>query len=78
MPSRPHRGPLQHTPEQRPWWDRSAADRAKAAVGDATTPTNGWKPALACSAVEAQKVKLEEVEVRQVDAQKVVEHVVHR
>ena len=54
---------------------QAAADRAQGAVGDGTTPTNGWEPAFVCGAVEAQKVK---VEVRQVDAQKVVEHVVHR
>jgi hypothetical protein len=49
-----------------------AADPAKrAAVGDDTTPTNGWKPAIVCGAIEAQKVP-------QVDAQKVVKHVVHR
>ncbi len=46
----------------------SAADQAKAAVGHATAATNGCEPALACRAVEAQKV----------DAQKVVDHVVHR
>ena len=57
---------------------QSAADQAKAAVGDATTATNGCEPALACRAVEAQKVKAEEVEAQQVDAQKVVDHVVHR
>jgi len=54
---------------------QSATDRAKAAVGDAT---NGCEPALACRAGETQKAKAEEVEAQQVDAPKVVDHVVHR
>jgi hypothetical protein len=56
---------------------QSAADQENPAVGDATTATNGCEPPLVCRAVEAQKVKADEVEVRQVDAEK-VDHVVHR